>query len=85
MTQLSKNRFLDSFLKFLLVSAVIHFIILMIITLKEMNIIYLNYFKILNINFFFKEIEQGILSQVISTIIVIIIYVVIFVFFTRKK
>ena len=85
MIQMLKNRYLDSFLKFFLISAIIHIVILLFITIKERDIVYLNYFHILNINLFFKGVEVGILSQVISIVLMVIIYIIIFLFFTRKK
>ena len=85
MEQISKNRFLDALLKLFLISAIVHIIILFIISVKERNIVYLNYFDLMEITYFFKGIEQGFLSQIASIIVMIIIYIILYIFFTKRR
>lgn len=85
MNKISNNRFLDAFLKLLLVSAIIHLSIIVVFLIITKNIKVLNYFNILDIDSFFPEVINGTLSQILSAGIVIFIYIVIFFFFTKSK
>lgn len=71
-----KNNILKSFLKFVLVTALIHIGVLVFKTIKEGNIKLLNYFSILDLNSFFPKITKGWLSDVISVIIMAAIFLI---------
>jgi uncharacterized RDD family membrane protein YckC len=80
-----KNRFLDALLKFIIISAVFHIILLIIFSIVTSDIIPLNYFNILELDLFFPNIIKGTLSQALSVVVMIVIYVLIYLFFTKKK
>ncbi|MFA5750030.1 MAG: hypothetical protein WC895_02310 [Candidatus Shapirobacteria bacterium] len=58
-----------SFLKFVLLTALIHIGVLIISAIKNGNIKYLNYFKILGLNNFWPNITNGRISDIISVLI----------------
>lgn len=82
--QIAKNRYLDAFLKFLLLSAIIHPSLLLISFSTNLNVSLLNYFDIIGLNLFFPGIIEGYLSQILSVIIMIAIYLIIYLHFTKK-
>jgi len=73
------NIFVKSFLRFVLLTALVHIGVLVIKTVKEGDIKLLNYFSILDLNSFFPKIINGWWSDVISLVIMLLIF---FVFFT---
>jgi len=84
MKKSKKNIYLDTLIKLILFSAIFHIFLLIIYSIIKLNITYLNYFKILDIDLFFPNIVTGSLSQIISISIIIIMYVVIY-FISSKK
>ncbi|MDP6155754.1 MAG: hypothetical protein QGH39_12255 [Candidatus Thermoplasmatota archaeon] len=84
MRRVSKNRYLDALLKLVLFSAITHIIILLYKSISTADPVIMNYFNILDLELFFKGIEKGTLSQVLSFVVVLGIYVTIFFLFTRN-
>ncbi|MBX4196665.1 hypothetical protein KW805_03690 [Candidatus Pacearchaeota archaeon] len=84
MNPIVKNRPIDAFLKLLLVSAVIHFIILVVQSLKDGNISHLNYFAILELQAFFPHILNGSFSFLLSLLIVVVLYFVLYFKYTKN-
>lgn len=82
---ISKNRYLDALLKFILLTAVIHVFLLFIASIINADIIHLNYFNILDVDLFFPGVEIGLLSQILSVVAIIIIYVTIYIYFTKNE
>lgn len=82
---ITKNRYLDSFLKLLLVSAIIHFTLLVGYSIIHLELTPLNYFHILAIDLFFPSIMSVKYINYISAIPVIIIYVLAYIYFTGNN
>jgi len=82
---ISKNRYLDAFLKFVLLTAIIHMFLLFAAAAINADITYLNYFNILDIDLFFPGVEYGLLSQVLSIAAMVVLYVIIYFYFTGKS
>jgi len=82
---ISKNRYLDAFLKFVLLTAVIHMFLLFAAAIMNADMAYLNYFNILDIDLFFPGVEQGLVSQLISIAAMALVYAVIYLYFTGKE
>jgi len=67
------KKFISSFLKFVLLTAIIHIGVLVFEAIKNCNIKYLNYFQILGLKDLFPRIINGKISDVISISIMTII------------
>jgi len=80
----SENRYIDALIKLILFSAVFHIILITIYSIVNLDITYLNYFNILDIDLFFPGIIDGSLSQVFSILMITIIYLIIYSVFTKK-
>ena len=63
-----------SFLKFVLLTALIHIGILVFTSIKNGNIKFLNYFQILGLTEFWPKITKGWVSDLISGLIMIVIF-----------
>lgn len=74
-----------SFLKFVLLTAIVHIGILVFITIKEGNIKILNYFSILSLNQFWPKIVDGWKSDLLSLIIMVSIISVFFMLNLNKN
>lgn len=78
MKSIVKNPYLDALLKLMLLSAIIHIFVLVIYSVLNGNVFYLNFFKIINIDLFFPEIVNldcyGLYSFVITIWLYILIY-----------
>ena len=85
MNRLVQNRYLDALLKLMLLSASIHMIILILYSIVKLEPAHVNYFNILDLEFLFPGIEEGLLSNVLSAVCVVIVYLAIFILFTRGK
>lgn len=81
---ISKNRYLDAFLKFVLLTAIIHMFLLFAAAAINADIVYLNYFNILDMDLFFPGVEYGLLSQVLSVAAMVVLYAIIYLYFTGK-
>jgi len=81
---ISKNRYLDAFLKLVLATAIAHMLILFIAAIINADITYLNYFNILDVDLFFPGAEAGMLSHVLSVAAMVVIYSIIYLYFTSR-
>jgi len=68
------KKILKSFLKFVLLTALIHIGVLVFTSIKSGNIKYLNYFQILGLTEFWPRITDGWVSDLISILIMVIIF-----------
>jgi len=82
---ISKNRWIDTFMKLLLITAFVHFFNMLFILLIKHEYKQYNYFNMLDFEYWFPNIGNGILSDVIASTIVIVITLLIFFFYTKKK
>ncbi len=73
-----RNRFLNALSKFLLFSAYIHFILLVSYTFYHMDFMSMNYFNILDLEFLFPSILEGLRMQILAGLIAVFIYVLFF-------
>ena len=85
MIKIANNRFLDAFLKFLLFSAILHFLVLVVTSIITLDIGFLNYFDIIDVNLFLPGIDVGMISQIFSASLIIILYALIFFLYTKKN
>ena len=79
------KKILKSFLSFFLLSALIHIVILVISAIKNGDVKYLNYFKIIGLEEFWPKISHTNLSDLISGIVMIIIVFSFFGLSLRKR
>lgn len=79
------DRMLEAFLKFVLVSALVHLSVLAVILVLTGDITYFNYFEILELEWFFPGISEGLLSQVLSAVTMVVLYAVTYFYFTKPK
>lgn len=85
MNSLSKNRYLDAFLKALLFIAIIHFFIMLLYSIINLQPGIFNIFRIVELDLFFPNIIEGSLSSIISIILYLMVFPIAFFFFTRKS
>lgn len=78
------KKIVKSFLKFVLLTALIHIGVLVFTSIKNGSIKFLNYFQILGLSEFWPRITKGWISDVISIIIMVLI-IGIFLFFSLIK
>jgi hypothetical protein len=83
--KIKNNKVLRCFLKFVLVTAILHIGVLVFKTIKEGNIKLLNYFSILDLNSFFPRITRGWWSDLISAVLMISIFVGFLIFNLNRK
>ncbi len=67
------KKIIKSFLKFVLLTALIHIGVLVFTSIKKGDIKFLNYFQILGLTEFWPKITKGWVSDVISIIIMMLI------------
>jgi len=67
------KKIIKSILNFFLFSAIVHNCILVFLSIKNSDIKYLNYFRILGLDEFWPKIAQGKMSDLISMVIVLLI------------
>ncbi len=60
-----------SFLKFVLMTALLHILVLVLSAIKNMDLKYLNYFQILGLAEFWPKITQGWISDLISLLVML--------------
>ncbi|MBR9699351.1 hypothetical protein GOV09_02755 [Candidatus Woesearchaeota archaeon] len=80
-----KNRHLDTILKVIVVSAIVHIIILIISAIKERSLTSLNYFNILDIHLLYPAITTSSIAGWLALLVPIILYIVIYTTFSKKK
>ncbi|MDD4785234.1 MAG: hypothetical protein PHH12_02155 [Candidatus Shapirobacteria bacterium] len=74
------KKILKSFLKFVLLTALIHIGVLIFTSIRNGNIKFLNYFQILGLNEFWPEITKGWISDLISGLLMVIIFSIFLIF-----
>lgn len=79
-----KNRFIDALIKFILFSAFLHLLLLLIFLVFTHDFTGVNYFNIIGLNLFFPNIGQGFASQIFSLLTMAVTYGLIF-FIINKK
>lgn len=79
------KKILKSFLNFFLLSALIHNVVLIISAIKNSDVKYLNYFRIIGLEEFWPRISNTNISDLISGIIMIIIVLVFLGISLRKE
>lgn len=82
MKNISDNPFLDALFKTMLLSASIHMLILFFFAAKAHQYELLNYFNILDLDFFFPNIAKGYVSMLLATLTVVVVYLY---FFVRRN
>jgi len=85
MNQIAKNRYLDAFLKVLLILAIVHFFTLLVFSIINKDYQLLNTFRILNLELVHPILIHGVVSTIIGTLISIGLYLIVFFFFTKTK
>ena len=85
MESIVKNRYIDAFLKFLLLSAFVHLLALALQFLIKRNFNVFNYFSIVGLDAFFPQLSNGLMINLVSNVLIIFIYILIFLFFTKKN
>lgn len=68
------KKILKSFLKFVLLTALVHIGILVFTSIKNGNIKFLNYFQILGLTEFWPKITKGWVSDLISILTMVMIF-----------
>jgi len=68
------RKILKSFLKFVLLTALVHIGVLIFTSIKNGNIKFLNYFQILGLSEFWPKITKGWVSDLISILTMMIIF-----------
>ena len=68
------RRIINAAKNLILFSAVVHIFILFSFAVLKRDITYLNYFNVLDLDFFFSGIEKGAASQILSILVMIIIF-----------
>jgi hypothetical protein len=79
------KKIFKSFLNFFLFSALVHNGVLIFSTLKEGNIKYLNYFKIIGLEVFWPRIADGKVSDLVSVGVMVLIVSLFLIISLRKK
>ena len=85
MDRFVNNRFLDALLKLMLFSATIHICILIYHSITSHDITVMNYFNILDLDFFMSDIAKGTVNNILSAVTMLIIYIVIFFFLSKQE
>ncbi len=81
--EFKKNKYLLVLKRLILFSAITHIILLIIYSFIRLDITYLNYFNILDLDLFFPNIIYGYFSQIVSILVILIIYF--FIYFLSKE
>lgn len=85
MMRIAKNRILDMFLKFVLVTALVHIGVLIVYSIATWNLAVWNYFNILDVSLFIPGISVGQISWMVSGAIIATLFIAIFLFFTKSE
>lgn len=85
MIRIAKNRLLDAFLKFVLLSALVHTALLAVYALVFWDFGVFNYFSILDLGLFIPGITTGQVSVIVSASIMATLFLVIFLFYTKSE
>ncbi|MFA6369122.1 MAG: hypothetical protein WCX20_01960 [Candidatus Shapirobacteria bacterium] len=79
------KKIFKSFLKFVLLTALIHIGILVFTSIKNGDIKFLNYFQILGLSEFWPKITKGWISDLISVLTMVIIFSIFLISSLNKK
>lgn len=79
------NRYIKALTGLVLLSASIHIVILVIYSITNWDIRYLNYFNIIDVDLFIPEVVDGLLSQILSMVTIVVIFIVIYAGLKKKK
>ena len=72
-----KNKYLNALFLLMLFSAIVHMVILFIFAILSKNVNILNYFNILNLNYFMPDFFNNLLGNITSFLFVILLYAII--------
>ncbi|OGZ84035.1 MAG: hypothetical protein A2599_00990 [Candidatus Staskawiczbacteria bacterium RIFOXYD1_FULL_39_28] len=72
-----KNKYLNALFLLMLFSAIVHMVILFIFAIVSKNVNILNYFNILNLNYFMPDFFNNLLGNITSFLFVILLYAII--------
>jgi len=75
MKKIVKNKYLDSLLKLMLLSAIIHVVILLIYSITNLNSDKLNFFNIVGIDLLIPALGSGTLNLFIGIIVMLALYI----------
>lgn len=81
---LSSNRIIDALYKFFLYSAIIHISIIFLKAIINRDISLINYFKIVEFDYFFSILSSGLLAHLLSFISGVMVFLFIYFRFTNK-
>ena len=79
------KKIFKSFLNFFLFSALVHNMVLIFSTIKEGDVKYLNYFRIIGLEIFWPRIADGKLSDLVSMGVMVLIIALFLLISLRKK
>lgn len=85
MGKIVHNRFLDAFLKLMLLSAAMHIAVLAFVCIARRDVAPLNFFSIISLDVVFPGISEGFVSQIASLISIVCLYGIILFLSSRKK
>jgi len=72
-----KNRYLNALLILLLFSAILHMVFLLLLFFKTKDLYVINYFNILDVDFFYPNIFNSFLGNAFSIILAVVTYLII--------
>lgn len=82
--KISKNIW-RSFLRFVLMTALIHIGVLVFTAIKRGDVKFLNYFQILGLTEFWPKITRGLVSDILSAVIMVLMVIVFLVIPRARK
>ena len=74
-----------SFFKLMFLSAIIHVLLLVVLSIVRRDVSLLNFFSIIGVDLVFPKIVKGFPDQIYSLSVIIILYTFIYIFFTAKN
>jgi hypothetical protein len=84
MITIVKNKYLNTLLLLMLFSAVAHMVVVLFIAVVDWNVAALNYFQIINLDYFFPVLSSGFWSDIAAAATVAALYIIILVI-NRKQ
>ncbi len=82
---MNRHRFFDALKKTILLSATIHLTLLVMYAIWNLDVSYINYFNMLDLEVLFPDLIKGTLSQVLAAIVMVGIFFIIYFRFTKKR
>jgi hypothetical protein len=80
-----KNKYLNALFLLMLFSATIHMLILFVFAVISKNVHILNYFNLINLNYFIPDFFSNTSGDIISFLFVIVLYIIILNFNERNE